>query len=140
MAQNAVLRKSVPDCGIESAQIVDALAGETGLPMKVLINVRDGRGVGIETRLATKDLRQARASGRLHAYRYARPHQRIAFSHHLGLGIEYRTIEWVRRRADHLRGRVAGELSIRIECYHETYFTYTRKIADHRVEPVFTAE
>src|ERR1700737_4800660 len=140
MTQNAVLRESVPNCGIESAQIVDALAGETSLPVKILINVRDGRGVRIETSLPTEYLRQARASGRLHAYRYSRPHQRIAFSHHLGLSIEYRNIEWVRRRSDHLRGRVAGKLSVGIQCYHETYSAHTRQIADRSIEPISSAE
>ena len=51
VAQNSVLGESVSHGGMERTHIVNSFACETRLPMQILIDIGNGGGIGIKTRL-----------------------------------------------------------------------------------------
>jgi len=61
MAQDPVVRKAPAQCLLEGVDVVNALADERAFAEQILVGIRDGACVGIDARLATEQLRIARA-------------------------------------------------------------------------------
>src|SRR5437899_1101819 len=61
MAEDVILRESRPGRGLERRELVDALAGERAEAEEVLVNVRRGRGVRVNSRGAGDELRETRS-------------------------------------------------------------------------------
>src|SRR5207249_2762198 len=52
VAQNSILRKAAGQCALESIDVINAFADERAPAEKILINIRDGAGVGIDSDFA----------------------------------------------------------------------------------------
>src|SRR5438128_11192121 len=52
VAQNSILRKAAGQCAPESIDVINAFADERALAEKILINIRDSAGVGIDSDFA----------------------------------------------------------------------------------------
>ena len=134
MAQDAVLREAVLDGQLEGGEVVDALADEGALPEDVLVDVRDGAGVGVDARLAALQAPIAGVFPALQARTDARLQDAVPGDHALPGRIVDRPVQRVRQGTDELARGVAWQLGVRIQGDDVAHPGETGRGADHQGE------
>ena len=118
----------------EGVDVVDALADERALAEEILIDVRDLLRIRIESRLAAGEAGVEAAVGGAQAHAHPGLEDRVAFDDASLAGIEPRTVERVRERADHARRRAARQIRVRVQRDDEANRPRRRHGADDRRE------
>ena len=116
VAEKRRVRHPPGERGLESVDVVDALAGIGALAEEVLVDVGDGGGIGIDAAHAGEDALEERT---LAADRQRRRDSRlqdgIAFHDPAGCGVEARPIERMRHLADQPAHGVARQPRVGVE-------------------------
>ena len=136
MAEDNILRKAAVQRLPEGVHIVNALAHERALAEKVLVNVGDFPGVGVQPGLPAHKARIEAAVSGEQAHRHARLQDRVSLDDASRAGIETRAVERVRQRADHLRRCAARQVGVRVEGDHIAYGAGRRHLASNETKGV----
>ena len=139
MAENPVVGKAPLERQFERIEVVDSLADEGAFLERVLIDVRDRAGIGINARFPAMQARVARLVGARQADAHARLQDAVACANPLPDGVENRTVQRVRHGADELVRGVARQLGIRIEGDHVFHAGERACRSDHQGEGVTVA-
>ena len=118
VAEQRVLRHAPGQRGFEGVDVVDALADVAALVEQVLIDVGDGRGVGIDADVPGEHPRERRPVGAGDADTDARLQHPVAFRDAPSRGVESRPVERVRQRADQPPRRLQRQLRVGVERDH----------------------
>ena len=134
VAQDAVLREAPMDRLVEGGDVVDALADERALPEHVLVDVRDGAGVGVYARLAAVQAPVARVLAALQARAHAGLEDAVAGDHALPSRVVDRPVQRVRHGPDERSCGVARQLGVRIQGDDVAHPGEDGGVADHQGE------
>src|SRR5260370_4474544 len=120
MRRQGVAGEAVVEHLVEDGALVDSLCREDVFAEQVVIDVRDGAGVDVESGLARIELREPRARGGGYAYPYARLQYSIPSRHDAMPRVHDRPVQRVRDGADHSCCGVAGQLRVGVQRYDIT--------------------
>ena len=116
VAEKRRIRRPAGERGFESVDVVDAFARIGAFAEQILIDVRDSRGVGIDSAQAGEDALEQRAlPADRQRRRDARLQHRVAFHHPARGCVEARAIQRVRHLADQAAHRIARQSRVRVE-------------------------
>ena len=116
VAEQRRVRHPAGERGLERVDVVDALARIGAFAEQILIDVGDGRGVGIDAAHAGEDALEQRAlPADRQRRRDARLQHRIAFHDPAGGRVEARPVERMRHLADQAAHRVARQSRVGVE-------------------------
>ncbi len=134
VAEDGIVGKAHSDGGLESAQVIDPLADEGAFGKKIVVDVGDFAGVGIDADLAGVQAGILRAGGSLEADGDARLEDAVAFDNVMVSGIDHSTVQRVGERPHEMPGGAGGQLSVSIERDDIAQVAQARQIADDRIE------
>jgi len=110
------VRHSAGESSLESVDVVDALAGIGAFAEQILVHVRDGGGVGVDTTHAGEDALEERAlAADGQRRRDARLQHRMAFHDPAGDCVEAGPVERMRHLPDQPADRVTRQLRVGVE-------------------------
>src|SRR5690348_16054142 len=115
VAEERVAGEALLEHGVERVNLVDALSGEAAFGVKVLVDVRDGAGVNIDSGLAGVERGEARLQGRVDADADAGLEDSVSGGDDAAFGINDSAVERMRHCADHGGGGAARQLRVRVE-------------------------
>ena len=121
VAEQRRIRRPAGERGFESVDVVDAFAGIGAFAEQILIDVRDRRGVGIDSAQAGEDALEQRAlPADRQRRRHARLQHRVAFHHPAGGRVEARPVQRMRHLADQAAHRIARQSRVGVERHDVT--------------------
>ena len=116
VAEKRRIRRPAGERSFEGVDVVDAFARIGAFAEQILIDVRDSRGVGIDSAQAGEDALEQRAfPADRQRRRDARLQHRVAFHHPAGGCVEARPVQRMRHLADQAAHRVARQPRVRVE-------------------------
>ncbi len=117
VTQESPVRHAVRERRFECIDVVDAFSRVRALTEEVLIHIRDGRGVRIDTRAAREHALEQRATvAPRKRSRHARLQNRVALHDAPVRKVQRRAVERMRHLSDESTGRVPRQPRIRVEC------------------------
>ena len=129
VAQHHAVGNAAVQGRLEGVDVVDALARIGALSEQVLIDVRHGRGVGIDTAVVGEDALEPRALGaNRQRGRDARLQHAIAFDHAVPGRVEPRPVQRMGHLADQANDRVARQARIGIEGHDVAHISRQRPL------------
>jgi hypothetical protein len=100
MTQKRIAREPPPQHSLERLDFIDPFSGEAAFTKEVLINIRDGSCVDVESGISRTETRQARPAGGPHANFHPGLKDAITLYDRVGLRIDYGLVQRVSKGAD----------------------------------------
>ncbi|MCY1400480.1 hypothetical protein D9M71_155700 [compost metagenome] len=116
MTEDAVVWQTALERLFEGVNLIDTLADERAVLEQVLINIRDGTGIGVDAGIATEQAGVCRASRAGQADPDAWLKDRVAADNLSAVFIEHWVVQGVHHGADALAPDVAGQQGIGVQC------------------------
>ena len=121
---------SAPQDAVEGADVVDPLADVAPLAGQVLVDVRDGLGVGIGAHGIGEEAREAGRRGAGEGGGDAGLDDGVALGHGAPVGGQAGPVEGVRQRLHQAPGGAVGELGVGVQGDHEAHPVQGPGVAD----------
>ncbi|MDT4803918.1 hypothetical protein FQZ97_366840 [compost metagenome] len=134
VAEDAVVGKAAFQRLLEGVHRVDALADERAVAEQVLVDVRDGAGIGVDAGVAAEQLGVGRTRGARQADADPRLEDRVAGADAPPPWVEHRAVERVGHGADELPRHVARQLRVGVQGDDVGHRRQRRDIADDQRE------
>ena len=131
MAQDPVFGEASAQRPLEGVDFVDTFADEGTFAEHILVDVGDGAGIRIDTRLAPEQLRVPGPVRARQAHGHAGLKDAVPRDNALFAFVVLRTIQRVRHGSHELPRRVARELRIRVQGNHVLHVDQRCSIADN---------
>ncbi|MNP20572.1 hypothetical protein D3C76_1131480 [compost metagenome] len=136
MAQDAVVGQAALECLFEGVDCIDSLANERTALKQVLINIRDGTGIGVDTRIAAKQAGVGRACRAGQADPHAWLKDGVTADDLPALFIEHGMVQGVHHGTDALTRDIAWQQGIGVQGDDEANRAQWRDITDDQCKAV----